>query len=359
MTTTPTTTTSLLQSYTLDPLFSLPVKLFIHTLLSLSNFQNRRGHYLLNNAHVIREAEVCGLIVGIEQTYNMIIYTIDDTTGTLRCCKWKKDPSRNCKLFSLGTCILARGYIGDFLGQRQITVKHIDLIRDPNREILHDLQTVYLHETLYKKPFELSQDLEEHIQDIKGELVAARKESFWRGVVTASQNEIKEEENIEITEELFRDQLLAYLRETHLDHTFSYTTGMSREELLELAGQVYVKEYGHDHASNLGINAMFAEAMTVYLKKGLIIKLSGEGGLYMFVNDHDLRQLIYDIIHQKQQTLSISFGGIMQEYIIARVRKEKEIYMDLSRDKIVRCLEDMVQQSVLYMTRGKEYKVYA
>ena len=34
-----------------------------------------KGHYLLNKSRVIREVEICGIIIALEQTYNMITYT--------------------------------------------------------------------------------------------------------------------------------------------------------------------------------------------------------------------------------------------------------------------------------------------
>ena len=38
------TRTPFLQHYTLDPLYSTPVNLFIYTILSLVNFEDRRGN---------------------------------------------------------------------------------------------------------------------------------------------------------------------------------------------------------------------------------------------------------------------------------------------------------------------------
>ena len=63
----------------------------------------------------------------------------------------------------------------------------LDIIKDPNREILHDLHTIYLYEKVYNKPFQLSKDIEENMQSIQEELDAIRKESFWQGIDTASQ----------------------------------------------------------------------------------------------------------------------------------------------------------------------------
>ena len=53
------------------------------------------------------------------------MFLVDDTTGTIRCCKWKRHPGQNNKLYPLGTCLLIRGYLGDFMDHRQITIKHI------------------------------------------------------------------------------------------------------------------------------------------------------------------------------------------------------------------------------------------
>ncbi|KAI9484398.1 hypothetical protein BDB00DRAFT_855776 [Zychaea mexicana] len=347
--------TSLLQ-YTLDPLYSIPLKLFIHTILSLSPFPNRRGHYLLNESRLIREAEICGTIVAVEQTYNMIIYTIDDATGTLRCIKWKH-PDRKNKPRGLGTCILVRGFIGDFMGFRQITIKHLDVIKNPNREILHDLQTVYLYETLYSKPCALSEDVLEHRQAIEEELRAMHDEYFWRGVITASQIEQKQEETVEINEEFFQKQFLAHVQQEFPDDRFSYTQVMSRKDLVELASHVCVNDYKHDEPTNNGINEIFARATEIFSKKGLIVEVANGAGLFRLVKDADVQQVIYRIIRAKQETLTISFGGIMQEYIIARVRKEEKMYADLARERIIQCLEDMVLKSVLYLTRSREYKV--
>ncbi|KAI7855401.1 hypothetical protein BDC45DRAFT_534642 [Circinella umbellata] len=281
--------TTVNQHYTLDPLYTIPVKLFIYTVLSLVNFENRRGHYLLNKSRVIREAEICGIIIALEQTYNMIIYTIDDTTGTIRCCQWKKHPGQNNKLYRLGTCLLIRGYLGDFMNDRQITIQHIDIVRDPNREILHDLQTIYLYENVYNKPFQLFKEIENNIQFIQEELNNIRKESFWQGVVTSSQKtDIDDNDKVDITEELFQEHMLSFFKETNgINDKFSYSAAYGDNYLVELAAQVYMKEYGHDEATDTEINEMFARAFYTYKKKGIMIEREKDG-LYSFVNDNEV-----------------------------------------------------------------------
>lgn len=105
--------------------------------------------YVLNQCHVIRYAEVCGVIVSVEQTYNTIIYTgnlispsfemmltfmptiVDDATATLQCCQWKNQ-GKIIKPLPLGTTVCVRGRINDFRDTRQINIQQLgNTLHDP------------------------------------------------------------------------------------------------------------------------------------------------------------------------------------------------------------------------------------
>ena len=47
----------------------------------------------------------------------------------------------------------------------------------------------------------------------------------------------------------------------------------------------------------------------------------------------------------------------MEEYIKNRLKKENKIYAELPKEKINQLLEEMIQDSILYKTKGREYKV--
>ena len=58
---------------------------------------------------------------------------------------------------------------------------------------------------------------------------------------------------------------------------------------------------------------MFARAFSTYKKKGIMIEREKDGS-YSFVNDSEVKQLLYNIISKRQDTLSISFGMLFIYY---------------------------------------------
>ncbi|KAI8146658.1 hypothetical protein BJV82DRAFT_393523 [Fennellomyces sp. T-0311] len=338
-----------IQYYSLNPLYSLPVKLFIGTVLSVLNFDNRPGHYLLYGLHVIREAEICGVIVGVEQRYNLIIYTIDDGTGTIRCCKWKRE-QMDSPILSLGTLVVIRGFIGDFEKCRQLTIKNIDVIQDPNRELLHDMQTVYQYETVYSKPFVVPDDIAENTEAIEKELRRYENEYLRMGLMEVP----SQPQDVVVDQNYFQSQYLKYLEQEFPDEEFEYSAGIGHDGLSELAKQVLKEQFDRE-PSLTDINQLFVDTVQTYLKRGDVVTVPEDKDLHVLVKDSELRKLIYRIVRTKQDTLDIAFGGIMQEYIIAKVQQETP-YNHLPREKVARMLEEMVVDSHLYMTKGREYK---
>ena len=151
-----------------------------------------------------------------------------------------------------------------------------------------------------------------------------------------------DDEKVDIGEELFQEHMLSFFQETKgMDDWFSYSAAYGEKDLVALAGQVYMKEvkaknklqyfimmklkkkeniiyivndqYGHDEATDAGINELFARAFSTYKKKGIMIEREKDGS-YSFVNDSEVKQLLYSIISKRQDTLSISFGMLFIYY---------------------------------------------
>eukprot|EP00112_Aurelia_sp_Birch-Aquarium-sp1_P003823 Seg1430.16 transcript_id=Seg1430.16/GoldUCD/mRNA.D3Y31 product="CST complex subunit STN1" protein_id=Seg1430.16/GoldUCD/D3Y31 len=73
----------------LDPIHWTHVKLFINDILSLPENQTIKGTFNLYD-HVIIRVCIMGYVVSVDEKEAMFQYVVDDGTGVITCCKWKK-----------------------------------------------------------------------------------------------------------------------------------------------------------------------------------------------------------------------------------------------------------------------------
>ena len=80
---------------------------------------------------------------------------VDDGTGVLPCCQWRKEPDSDEGLFipRLGQLVSIFGRLSEFRDEKQLTIMTIFPEDDPNIEPLHWVEAALLKKTVYSKPF--------------------------------------------------------------------------------------------------------------------------------------------------------------------------------------------------------------
>ncbi|KAI7887460.1 hypothetical protein K492DRAFT_232906, partial [Lichtheimia hyalospora FSU 10163] len=333
----------------LDPLFSTTLKLFAKTVLDVKPLADHPDLYILNQCHVIRYAQVCGVLVSVEQTYNTIIYTVDDATATLQCCQWKNQ-GKIIKPLALGTTVCIRGRINDFRNARQINVQRIDVI-DHSHQLMHDIWAAHLLETTYATPPMIPQEIIDDSQEIKEELKQQMDENAM-DIIASS------EQQTEVTkdEKYFKQQMLEFIRSTADEGPFSKTKPRGHRPLHSLARQVIINHQKRS-ASSQNVSKLFKDTIEILLKEGWIVESPGGTDMFLLVDDIQLETCIINIIKDGISALPPRFqnGGIMLDYIIIKLQQQ-EPYTKLPRERIVSCIESMITNSILYNTRSREYK---
>ncbi|KAI9320107.1 hypothetical protein BX666DRAFT_2025123 [Dichotomocladium elegans] len=214
----------------LDPLFFTPLKLHVRTVKQLQPVEGHKNLYLLNGHRPVRFAELCGVIVAIEQNYSMITYTIDDATDTIQCCQWKHSNMKDMPL-SIGATVCICGRVSDFRNTRQITIRTLQEI-DINREIMHDVLALHLLDTVYNKEFQPPENVIENLGEIKAELARQANEESWFCEPADSTLEDTKDEIY------FAKEMLSFLKSVVPHQAFSKTMPHSSKRLRDMACEI-------------------------------------------------------------------------------------------------------------------------
>lgn len=93
-----------------------------------------------------------GLIIATIYTHST---AVDDGTGVLPCCKWRKKEDSDEGLFipRLGQLVSIFGRLSEYRNEKQLTITHLFPEDDPNIEPLHWMEVALLKKTVYSKPF--------------------------------------------------------------------------------------------------------------------------------------------------------------------------------------------------------------
>lgn len=84
------------------------------------------------------------------------MYTlVDDGTGVLPCCQWRKNEDSEEGLFvpRLGQLVSIFGRLSEYRNEKQLTITHLIPEDDPNIEPVHWMEVALLKKTVYSKPF--------------------------------------------------------------------------------------------------------------------------------------------------------------------------------------------------------------
>lgn len=197
--------------YSLDPIYHVPVKVFVQRLKELPLMPGSVGAYFASRfstvipsfaydahpflmhadtlslcGHPISMVEVVGTVTGLNSFYNRILVAIDDSTAVLPCCYWTNsswvavDRNRGTQnvlmnnKVKLGDLVRVRGKPHLLPpGHRpvmELNIYSVHLETDPNVEVLHWLDVMTLEREIYKKPFSLPAPLVA-IRDKKAKLM--------------------------------------------------------------------------------------------------------------------------------------------------------------------------------------------
>ncbi|KAI8349627.1 hypothetical protein EDC96DRAFT_519916 [Choanephora cucurbitarum] len=310
----------------IDPLFLTHAKLIIRHVLELNTSENTPIDLYDYCGHRIKFVEICGILVAIELSSTSYRYTVDDGTGTIECVLWLNSMKLdNNRPFELGTTVSIMGKISTVRDQKQITVYDLYPTQDPHLEVTHFLQAIQLQKTYqqqFKKPHYLQTHGTEIIQQLNPSFVPLETTSF---------------------EELV-------LQHLPLHDEFS---------LNSLRDHVELKRVAKHHVQSNDIDHSILSAFQELVRKGAVLAKSDGKGIYRRVNDEHLANTIIEIVDSMQH-ISPSHRSIRLDYIITKVLETVDYStLNKSRRKIVQIVNELVEQSILYVTQDKEYRLLA
>ncbi|KAM3912887.1 CST complex subunit STN1 [Leptodactylus fuscus] len=165
----------------LDPVFLVFAKLYIRDILGLKESHQVPGIFFYNG-HPIRQVDILGTIVCVQEKEAFYSYGVDDSTGVISCTCWKpsgpksssedqrstseakdlnglmqelyRQESRSAKM-EIGDIIRVRGYIKVFRNQREVVASTFYKVNDPKLDvqITRMLNLPHLYRNVYDKPF--------------------------------------------------------------------------------------------------------------------------------------------------------------------------------------------------------------
>ncbi|KAI9308690.1 hypothetical protein BJ944DRAFT_227516 [Cunninghamella echinulata] len=334
----------------LDPLFWVHVKVFISDILALNEATNHKNVYKFNG-HVIRSVDICGIIIGVEQKYNSVTYTIDDSTGTIACRLWRESAVMENSL-SLGTCIQVTGYITNFRNKRLINVQDLNHITDPNMEILHYLQVLDLKKNHYSEPFQVPQPIIENIESIKEEIKMENGTNAH--IITLSQDT----SNI-IDRQGYQRFLLQYIKDTYGEEPFEINYLQQTESLYRMAKPLLQHELRQEPTKEQ-LDQLIIDSVNQLHQQQDLINVRNMATCYQAINEDSrliktIEKVIRETMNQNNNEYSsFDLGGIRKNFIHTKTR---EILPSHPESKIDECLNKMVENSTLYLTGPYEYRL--
>ncbi|KAI7867244.1 hypothetical protein BDF14DRAFT_1804293 [Spinellus fusiger] len=313
----------------IDPLFHSNVKLTVHNVLLLEPY-TPLGIYCFHG-HFIRHVAICGIIVGKEQNYNYSTITVDDGTGTLPCTNWT---ASHASLFSLGQSVFLSGRVVDIRNHRHISVQTCYQTQAKD-EIIHTLEAIYLHRSVYAKPHRISDHLK-------------------RALIHYEETCTVEDQDRRIHTEEYRSTfemaLLDYWK-THLSKgTYSYTISRQDSNLVALAESLLAKV---GTTKERDITRLFEETTLHLVDSGDLLCQDKEAGLYFLLPEDKLQQTIVSII---KKVATHYHHAVYQAYIIQSVL-DVPFFSSLKPDRIRSFLQHLVTQSVLYKSTSSQYSL--
>ncbi|OAD69763.1 hypothetical protein PHYBLDRAFT_148953 [Phycomyces blakesleeanus NRRL 1555(-)] len=299
-----------------DPLFNTPLKLLIRNVIDISphkEFKDLYQHY----DHIVRYAEVCGVIVGIEQNYYGHTYTVDDSTGLLDCHYWKLMDSEPLA-FNLSQTVRLRGKLSDYREKRQLIIDDKELVENME-ESVHWVEALHL-DKYYRKSYMLPS--------------------------------LPESSDIQSEEDPFESALLAYWRK-HPDDVYSFAEVCQDPDLVELAHKLLSEVSGWGVTEH-DLVELFSSTTKALARAGYLAPAgSSESNLYRLMTPKELEKGVLKIINEICELMDL---GIRKNYIIERFRKYPA-FCFVEDSTIISIIKSLLEQSVLYESDYNVYKI--
>ncbi|CAO3595243.1 unnamed protein product [Absidia cylindrospora] len=317
----------------LDPLFWTNVKLFTKDILNLTEVPDYKDIFTFFDHH-IRYTQLCGVVVAVEQTSSMMIYTVDDASGLLPCIRWK-DNIKKRETVNIGDCVRITGRIATYDGTRQVKIFDLAVLKDPNWELLFNLEIMTLRRDHYSKPFRVPARITQHEEELKTELEIGKD---TLPMVLS-----------EDVQQSLENSLLNYL-ETKFSTTtvFSLTDLQSDLELHDVV-RLFLSDTEQDpiHMAHQ-TKMLLSRAFYTLKEEGNFIATSMDEDQFILFNDNDLES---EILHVIRSTLDRHGGhnlvGVNHKYICYKVQ---ERFKELPTKKISKCIYSLDENSVIYRT---------
>ncbi|KAI8867752.1 hypothetical protein GQ42DRAFT_164584 [Ramicandelaber brevisporus] len=128
------------------------------TATTTSSPQALSGVYILQpSGRFLRSVEIVGIVTSVDEKHQMLIYTVDDGTGSVSCVVWINEAVRNSfdnrpKALAVGTLVRISGRVGEYRGAKQLLVNAdtgIDTLDDPNAETAAWMERLELFDRVY------------------------------------------------------------------------------------------------------------------------------------------------------------------------------------------------------------------
>ncbi|CAO3652773.1 unnamed protein product [Cunninghamella blakesleeana] len=229
----------------------------------------------------------------------------------------------------------------------------LDLITDSNKEILHYLQVIYLKKNHYNEPFQLPQTILENEEIIKNEI--NKKNEIDTNMITLSQD------SNHLNRNEFKRYILQYIKDTYGQEPFEIKYLQENESLNQITKQILEREIQEDHQITKNqINQFITEIINQLDKDGDLINIGNSNSLYQTDNDSQLIKTIENVIREtielntSNEYSSFDLSGVQKSFIQLKTREILPLH---PISKIDKCLNKMVEDSIIYLTGPYEYRL--
>ncbi|CAB4495722.1 uncharacterized protein OCT59_009562 [Rhizophagus irregularis] len=161
------------QPWEYDPLYHTEVKLFIKDIHKLKHVQYKKSgvekevsvFFYGQSNRPVQCVDIIGIVRAIDIFRKVIKYYIDDGSSTISCVEFIPDDLINSssKLalsqlnkFNISELVRVGGMLNEYKNRKEIKIRHMNKIEDPNEELLRWTEIICLKKDVYCKEFKFT-----------------------------------------------------------------------------------------------------------------------------------------------------------------------------------------------------------
>ncbi|KAI9209221.1 uncharacterized protein BJ171DRAFT_485779 [Polychytrium aggregatum] len=299
----------------------------------------------------VRNAEICGLIVGIDESHSRIGYLVDDGTGTINCWQWLSEPpsigaeADQHRIMSLGDCVVVSGKIKEYRDVRQLTVNSIRVESDPNFEALAWMQTIDAKLRAYDRPIVLSESSQRELALRKTQ---SHNESFAvRGPQSPDDLVAYVQGIAHATESHVKYAVEAYM--LHETEGVEFQRLLALEAIVELEKRIRLRTADGQESTVDEHQPGVSGRRIVALVRRAVAELVTEGRIFLKDGDRDIYEAIQPACSMARQLLEIMRAEgsreYSQDYLAAKLHASNPGMGKLQPRAVARCLGLLVEHS--------------